>query len=421
MSELDDLYRLLNPWWQGAVFDSGIRRAEYENLTEKSYEYKNVEIIVGGRRTGKTTILKQVIAGLLKKVPATDIFYLQADLSGIDKLPLEKHLRNFRTLFKHPFSRKIYFLVDEIQIVPGWDGELKSIYDLGGVKVYITGSTSYLIESRGNKLTGRQTTTRIMPLSFREFLEFKKYAPYEADTHLYVAYLDEYMASGGYPEVVTGTAEMFYMRKLLEDVISRDIIRLFRVKKDHEVKTVLELISAGLGTRSSYNRLAKPSGITVATAKQYVSFLEKAYLISVMGKWTWSAKDRAYAQKKIYFSDTGFKNALDNRRDIGVRAENTLYNYLSQKAKSIGYFAESTRELDFVTDLGQGPIAVESKYVDELEENDKRLDGLKLYIKRNKPAKAYVATRSYEKDFVMEKTPVTAVPLWKILLGKVSI
>lgn len=77
--------------------------------------------------------------------------------------------------------------------------------------------------------------------------------------------------------------------------------------------------------------------------------------------------------------------------------------------------------MTFIIDAADGALPIESKYVDELNEEDSRLAGLRLYIKKFSPPKAYVITRSVEKEFSIEKTAVSAVPLWKVLTGQVGI
>ena len=132
-----------------------------------------MEILVGGRRVGKTTILRQTISCLISSgVPAKDICYLALDHPALIGATISEHLKAFRKLFTHERSRRLYFFLDEIQDSPDWEAELKALNDTEDIKVYCSGSTSALISRQGGKLTGRQIVCTIYPLSFSEFTEF---------------------------------------------------------------------------------------------------------------------------------------------------------------------------------------------------------------------------------------------------------
>ena len=84
--ELKDLYYSMNPWWTGDIHETGIDRLNYKELIKDSYKARNIEILVGGRRTGKTTILKQIISVMKGKVDPSTIFYLKADNNRASKI-----------------------------------------------------------------------------------------------------------------------------------------------------------------------------------------------------------------------------------------------------------------------------------------------------------------------------------------------
>lgn len=413
---MDEIYHKMNPWWDNREFDAGLKRAVYSGLSDKARKRKQIEIIAGSRRTGKTTLMKQLIKGYLQETRPENIFYINLEDPAVHSVPVSTHIRNFRSGFGHRIDEKIVLFFDEAQESPDWEAELKSVYDSENVKMFVTGSTSHMIAMRGGKLTGRQATTCVYPLSFPEYLEFKGLAVSGAEEYIMETALDEYLQQGGYPEK-TLLDPPDYMQNLIQDVITRDIIRYFKPRKDREVFRLFSLVCSALGTRVSYSRFSRVAGISVDTVKEYIGYFETAYLVSSMEKYSDSANDRVYANKKLYLHDTAFKTAVDIKKDAGAKAENALYMYLHRKNIKTGYFAESDRELDFVAELPEGPVPIESKYTDELEENDARLGGLKLYVKRFAPKRAIIATRSVKKNFLIGKTEVSAVPLWKILAG----
>jgi len=420
MNNFKELYYRTNPWWEKRDFSTGIERPKYSKITRDSFSYNQVELLTGGRRTGKTTLLRQAIKELLKTTPANEVFYLQADMPGIVDKTITAHVDDFRALFGHPYDGKIYLFIDEIQCCEGWDREIKSMYDLGFTKIFITGSTSYLIESRGSSLTGRQRTTNVRPLDYNEYLSFRGLKVSPAETYLHNKYLEDYMMQGGYPSVALGAPEG-YMEDTIQDIINRDIIRLFRARNSGDLMKILGMTAAGLATRVSFHRFAKALGSTVKTVKKYAEYFEKAFLVSFLEKYSASLKDRIYSNKKIYLADTSIKNLFFLGTDFGARAENLLFNFLKENFRRLGYFAAGGREVDFIIETPDGAVPVESKYVDSLEKDDVRLAGLRLYVKKFRPKRAYVVTRSFEEEFETGKTAVKAVPLWKVLTGQVLI
>ena len=283
---MEELYYAFNPWWEGKDFNSGIAREEYLKKIDTPLKRRQIDIIIGSRRAGKTTFLKQLIKRELNRgfLPK-QILYLALDHPQLSKNTISEHLKFFRRLFMHNRSTKLLLFLDEAQESPGWETELKSIYDLEDVKIICSGSTSSLIKSQGGKLTGRQIITTIYPLSFKEFISFKRIEPSKAEDYKYERLLEDYLEIGGYPENVLMPSEE-YLHNLVEDIIARDLIRLFSIKKPNLLKDLLRLLAASVGSRTSFNKLAHLLGISVDTVKKYIGYFESAFLVKSMQKWT---------------------------------------------------------------------------------------------------------------------------------------
>ncbi|MBE9595116.1 MAG: ATP-binding protein, partial [Proteobacteria bacterium] len=217
-------------------------------------------MIIGSRRIGKTTLIKQFIKRLLQNgVPKEDIFYLALDHPALSNFSISEHLRNVRKIFMHEREKKLLLFFDEIQESPNWEIELKNIYDLENLKIFCTGSTSSLIQGQGGRLTGRQIITPLYPLSFDEFLLFHGDKPSLSEDYKYEKLMEEYLEVGGYPEQVLHPS-IEYMSNLLDDILARDLIRLYPIKKAFILKDLLRLIAASVGSRTSFNKLGKVLG-----------------------------------------------------------------------------------------------------------------------------------------------------------------
>ena len=410
-------YFSLNPWWEGKDFKTGFPREEYLKRILARFDRPQMEIIAGSRRVGKTTFLKQIIKRQLEKgVERERVFYLSCDHPQAIGLPISEHLEGFRQIFSLSRGERVLLFLDEVQETPNWEIELKSLYDSENLKIVCSGSTSALVKSHGGKLTGRQVNTVIYPLSFSEFLTFKKITPNPSEGYLLEDYAEEYLQVGGYPENVLKPSTD-YLNALLDDVFLRDLVRLYPIKNLTAIKDLFLLLTSSVGTRVSFNKLANTLGVSVDTVKKYIEYLESAFLVKKMAKWSTSHRQRVYAQKKVYLLDTGLKTLLTGEQDLGFKAENAVFVHFLRRGQEVGYFAESQRELDFVAGPYQDPLPVEAKYVESLEMDDRRLQGLKLFLKGfPKVRKAQIVTKNVARREHFRDTEIELIPLWQFLL-----
>lgn len=411
-------YFSLNPWWEDRDFETGFPRENYLKRIMARFDRPQIEIVVGSRRVGKTTFLKQVIKKQLEKgFGRKKIFYLSCDHPQATGVPVSKHLEEFRKIFSLPRDERLLLFLDEVQETPNWELELKTLYDNENLKIVCSGSTSALIKSHGGKLTGRQINTTIYPLSFSEFLAFRRIKPTPSEGYLLENFAEEYLQTGGYPENVLNPSTD-YLKALLDDIFLRDLVRLHPVKGATVVRDLFRLLAASVGTRISFNKTANTLGISVDTVKKYVEYLENAFLVKRVHKWSTSHRQKVYSQKKIYLLDTGLKTLLTGEQDLGFKAENAVFVHFLRKGQEVGYFAESQKELDFVAGTPQDPLPIEVKYVDTLDIDDKRLLGLKLFLKKfSGVQKAKIVTKSVEGREHLQNTEIEMVPLWRFLLG----
>jgi len=414
---MEAVYYTLNPWWEGKDFESGIERTEYVGRLPDLLKRRQIEVIIGSRRVGKTTLLKQFIKALLKNGTSSDrIFYLALDHPALSGVAISEHLKNMRRLFMHERKTRLFLFFDEVQESPDWEVELKSLYDTEDLKIFVTGSTSSLVARQRGRLTGRQIVSTLYPLGFSEFLSFRGERPSLAEDYRYERLVEEYLETGGYPENVLNPSSE-YMSNLLEDILARDLIRLYPLKKPFILKDLLRLIASSVGSRISFNKLGKVLGLSVDTVKEYINYLESAFLVALMEKWTTSHTERVYAQKKVYLLDTGIKTLLTGTGDRGSKAENAVFMELRKRSIPWGYFAESEKEVDFVTGSPKDPFAVEVKYLSSFEWKDRRFSGLRLFLRRYPQTKrALVISKNVEAEIQAGSTEVKVVPLWKFFL-----
>lgn len=416
---MEETYYAMNPWWEGRMPDTGVPRPEYLSHLRAALSRKQVELVIGGRRVGKTTLVKQLIVGCLESgVSPQDVLYLGLDHPRLMGTSISEHLRFFRSLLRHQRSRKLWLIFDEIQASPDWENELKALYDLESLKLICTGSTAALLASQGGKLTGRQSLLTVYPLSFQEFLRFRGYELSRSEDYRFVLAAEEYLETGGYPEQVLQPSEV-YLAQLLQDIVARDLVGLGRLRRPELAMNLLRLLAAGAGSRNSHNRLSKSLGAAVDTIKDYLSCLGEAYLVGTLEKWTTSHTERVYAQRKLYLQDTGLKTLLTGKGDLGAKAETAVFMDFVRRGVSCGYYAESEREVDFVMGSHNAPTAVEVKYLDSFNWEDRRFDGVRLFLRRFPSShRVTVVTRDAAGQVEVGHAKVTAVPMWRYLLRR---
>lgn len=336
-----------------------------------------VTVLTGMRRTGKTTLVKQLLLDLENK---NSLFL---DLQRPDNRELfdQKNYEAIRESFiARGLSPKKTMIValDEIQLSPQIPSVLKYLSDHHHIKFIVTGSSSYYLKNLfSESLSGRKKILELFPLDFGEFLTFKniqfsildwkKGLVNTAEYNRLSSYYEEFIRFGGFPQVVLAQSEN-EKRDLLSDIMSSyvniDIRALADFSDERNLYSLAKLLAGRVGSRLDYSKLASLTGLSRPTVTNYVSFFEKTYLITTVPVYTRNIDREIVKARKIYFCDTGLANSLADLSG-GAQFENTLFNQLARK-DTIQYYALKTgHEIDFVID---SKLAVEAKQIPTLED-----------------------------------------------------
>jgi uncharacterized protein len=415
-----ELLHLMNPWWTGLAFDSGLERPRFLNRIKALIPDPNVVLLVGPRRVGKTYLLRQTVRGLLGEgVDARRILFLLGDHPVIAATPAADLLREYRAIHGLGREERVFLFLDEVQAVPSFDLQVKNLYDLEQVKIFLSGSSAGVFRNRAAHLTGRMIEVEIFPLDFAEFLLFRGVRISERDPHLRLTRFEEYLRVGGYPEhVLRENPE--YLPALLKSTVYRDIVSIHGIKHPSVMDDLLVLMANRLGSRTSYTKLKNVLRVTVDTVRDYLHFLEEAFILQRVEKFSPSVNERIYAEAKYCFFDAGMRNALTGYRDEGAVAENVCFQVLRAGRPEVFHFFDRDREVDFVVKTPDGPLPVEAKYVDGIAVGDDRLAGLRSFIRKHRPPRAFVVTRGFASRETFEGCDVRFVPLWDFSIRPAS-
>jgi uncharacterized protein len=366
MKEL--LYRY-NPWWEGKLdLKNAVPRPIFFQELLDNLPKRQVVILTGLRRVGKTTLLKQLIQHLIdeKKIKAEHIFYISLDDYLLKDKSILEIIEEYRKIHRLAHDQKVFLFLDEITYQKDFEIQLKNIYDQENSKVYVSSSSASVLKSKKSFLTGRNSLIEIMPLNFEEYLQFKKIKIKKADTHLLEGVFEEFMRTGGMPEYVL-TGEVQYLKELVDDIIQKDIAAHYGIRDVQILKDYFLLLMERSGKVLSINKIAKILDISPDSSRRYLEMFVDAYLIFLVSRFG-KTNERLLSAKKIYTADLGIKTYFSGFRDKGSLFEN--YVYLQIKKNNPSYVYQDSNEIDFMTDK---KVLIEVKYNAEMNDGQNKL------------------------------------------------
>lgn len=365
---------------------TGVYRKIYTEELYRQRTLKEVSVVTGVRRAGKSTILLQVLKKLIDTgIPRKNILYVNfEDPTFIPYLTVELLLR-IHALYLERFNPegRTYIVLDEVQLVPGWERFVRGLYDREkDIKFYITGSSSRLLSKEyGSSLTGRLVSNEIFPLSFQEFLQFKgregllgksrgKGSPTLRNL------FHEYIRYGGFPQVVLTQEEKDRMQ-ILKDyysaVIEKDIIQRYNVRDVKKLKEFCLNLYANAAAHFSGYQAEKKQKISQPTANKFLDYAREVFLVQTTDYFSYSFTEQKSNPYKVYAIDPGLYNAVSFRfsENIGRLFENVVYLTLRRNEDDIFYW-KGRGEVDFLIRKGTRIEKLINACWDFNENNQKR-------------------------------------------------
>ncbi len=419
-----------NPWWESgkaATELAGIPRPVYSNLVD-SIELKEVTILTGVRRSGKSTLMYQMIDNLLKKgTNPKHILFVNLEDKKLAQDSLEDIYEAYRQNLN--LDKPAHIFLDEIHRKAGWESWIRKKYDLKtSDKFVISGSCSYLLKKDySTLLTGRNLTFEVFPLSFEEFLSFKNFKVdkenlkagilLDKTKRTLLKLFSEYLSLGGFPEALF-KPEQFKMRLLeqyFDDILYKDIVDRYSLNSQKAKELALLLMTNFTGLFSLRN-VRNSLNLSYDTIKDYISYYKEAFLFFTAEHFSYSFKEQKSRPSKIYCIDNGLRNAVSFKfsKDEGKLAENLVFVEL-KRANKAAYYWKNKLEVDFVIkNNDQSLTAINVSYDDDV--NEREITSLLEFRKefKQKVADLFLLTKDVEKN----EHGIRIVPLWKWLLIK---
>jgi len=361
--DISEIIKTLDKWnfWNQKI-DTGFQRLFYMEKLSRLLKMSEIVALTGVRRSGKSTLILQLIEELIKKgvKPKNTLYVNFEEPNFADNLNV-KFLVKLFDAYLETFDPKgkIYLFLDEVQMVEGWERFVASLYDRkANVKIFVTGSSSKLLKGEiSTLLSGRYVSEIIYPLGFSEFLDFKKekYSPLIKNTKLF-NYLREYIEFGGFPRVVMEKEE--YGKKIIlteyfNSILEKDILLRHKIRNTKDVREITNFSLANISSQISSYRMKKDFDISSLSARRYFGYFEESFLLQFATFFSYSVKKQVYNPQKVFSIDTGLRNAVSFKfsEDIGKLLENIVFLELLRK-KEKPYYWEGKGEVDFVLRRG---------------------------------------------------------------------
>jgi len=406
-----------NEWWTtGKVrLLKPYKRPLFSELL-KYINDRQILLLYGLRRVGKTTLLYQLIQHLLYEgINAGNILYFSFDVAKAD---IEDVLRTYeQEKLRENFEKaeKVFVFLDEIHKTENWQNDLKIFYDLyPNLKFFISGSASINIQKKAKEsLAGRMYDFMLKPLSFREFLHLKgvevKFDEWKIYERQALPLLHDYILKGGFPEILQEDNEekvMNYLRNnVLERIILIDLPSEFGIKDMELLKTLTELVAGNPGMVINYDALAKDLRRSKPTIINYINYLEYALILKLISNLRPGFLATSRKMRKAYMSNAAFSFIYSH--EIGKVMENLVLQELDAEY----YFRKNKAEIDFILNK-EKRLPIEIKYGKvELKQFLRALDKVELDC-------GIVVTKDIYREEKIDDKRIIMIPAWAFLLFK---
>ena len=422
-------------------------RQPFPKIVPRDYKIpktSKINVLVGARRVGKTYIQYEILQDLIgsgKNKLEQGVLYLNFEhpllFQKIAYDEMHLLLELYWSIFPPKDSDKLVLFIDEPQAMDNWERAIRSLHDDYFFQVYLTGSSSSLLSwDISTILRGRTLTTWILPLSFKEYLNFKgiTFDFLRLDTvqkAKLLSSLKEYFVYGGYPEVVKEEENLIKFR-ILKDYIDltvyRDIVQRFSIRNVTIIQQIMEFIIVNTSNQMSIHKMFnhfKSQGHTINKNKfyEYISMLEDISFIHVVKKYNTNLRAVQASRSKFFLNDTGFLSlysidSLTRQLELHVFLHLKRQKNVDPTLQIYYWKTKEDWEVDFLLSSG-GKItfAIQVTHsIGDIETEERELRSLAVCKKEFPDIEVLLIT--YDTETIKEKNglKIPAVPFWKWVL-----
>ncbi len=343
-----------------------INRADYMQILWDFKDKKVIKVVTGIRRCGKSTLLKLFEKRLLiEGTPSSNIIFM--NFESVQFSHIQGYLQLYNELKRRiTKTGKTYIFLDEIQMIPEWEKAVNSCQVDFDADIYITGSNAYLLSSElSTVLSGRYVEIKMLPLSFKEYLDFNSFGTSTSLDEKFQSFLKY----GGMPAVAEYEFNSQRINEMLEGVYStvilKDVMARTNISDQSTLQKVVLFLADNIGNLTSPNNIGNiltleedidegkrrksPAGKTVET---YIASLQNAFIFYGIRRYDIKGKEFLKTIGKYYIVDTGIRNMLLGYRDVdrGHILENVVYFELLRRGFRLSIGKVGDQEIDFIAE-----------------------------------------------------------------------
>ena len=345
-------------------------RERYLGAIKAFIDQPVVKVLKGMRRVGKSVIMRLLIEQLIDSgVPAANILYINKESLEFDAV------KDYRDLYRYAVdffkdgvvaTGRKYILIDEIQEIEGWERAVASFLADGLGDVVISGSNASLLSSElATLISGRYVEIPVYPLTFREFLTFRKDkkdkgdgADKAADTE---TEFKNYLRYGGLPGIhqlpFNDEVIFSYLNSILNTVLYKDVITRHKIRDASIFDKLVRYLFDNVGNITTAKKVAdyfKSQRIrtSVDTVLNYINYVEASLLIDKAPRYDIKGRKLLEFFDKIFLNDIGLRHGLIGYRekDINGLLENIVFKELQARGYKMSIGVIDQMEIDFIAE-----------------------------------------------------------------------
>ncbi|MBU2495983.1 MAG: ATP-binding protein [Candidatus Omnitrophota bacterium] len=426
-----------NRWWDSGKVDGFYLKPYKRNLFRILTDYlkdRQVLAIYGLRRTGKTTLIYQIVEELLKNnIPPKNILYFSFDENVSNLEELFRNYSEFVLFSDLTKPKRLYIFLDEIQKLSNWQNQIKIFYDLyPNIKFIISGSASILVQKGAKESLAGRIFEFILPLaSFREFLELKneKIRSITGDffqitplKEIYLAkerispHLLDYAKKGGFIELLNEDDDRKikdYARTIMERIIFADLPGMYKIRHSELLKMIMDIVNSNPGFLLDYATLSDTFKRDQRVVADYIFYLKYAMLIKSFYNFSKNRFTSERKLKKVYSGSTNFifaghSEKFQNPEFLGKVIENLVAINLKEEF----FWRLRNNEVDFIL---KDNTPLEVKYKNQI--TLKEISPLLSFCKKFKIRKGIILTKDLLKQEQISGVEIIFIPVWIFLLN----
>ena len=353
-----------------------------------------VKVLTGIRRSGKSTIMKMIMDKLENErhIPKENIISMRFDSMEYEDMTAKQMFETIKAGLSD--QGRTYLFLDEVQEISGWEKVVNSFLGEYDVDIYVTGSNSRMMSSEiATYLTGRYVSFQVYPLSFEEYLAFRREVTEVKNPHQELA---DYVRLGGFPAThlrAYSQDEVYtIVRDIYNSTIFSDIVRRNQIRKVDQLERVVKYTFSNVGNTFSAKSISdylksEKLYIDNETVYSYLEKLEKAYILHRCSRYDLQGKEILKTQEKFYLADTSLRYSVLGYGPDSVASslENVVYLELCRRGYKVYIGKTADGEVDFVASRQGEKLYVQVTQEIHSEKTEKREYERLLEIKDNYP------------------------------------